>query len=99
LLKIFSLYLVLLGLSWYIFLHLDILRHTKCLKKDEQIRKAATYGSGSSSSGGGGGVPSSRPSKICCGVESAHYTFSSGRHSGSFFLKIGAAGRLFESNS
>ena len=33
--QVFSMYLLVLGLAWYIFLHLDLLRHNRNIKKHE----------------------------------------------------------------
>lgn len=63
-LKVFSIYLLVPGLAWYVVLHADLLRHGRSVT-----------------------IRSNRSS-----TEDAGYIFLRGRHSGSFFLKIGAAG-------
>ena len=64
-LKVFSIYLLVPGLAWYVVLHADLLRHGRSVITMRSNRNR---------------------------TEEAGYIFLRGRHSGSFFLKIGAAG-------
>jgi hypothetical protein len=80
--KIFSIYLLIPGLVWYVVLHIDLRRHAV---NDHQQPASWT-----------------EPDCMSChSLDSERfsttsavngYTFRRGRHSGSFFLKIGAAG-------
>ena len=75
--KIFSLYLLIPGLVWFAVLHVDLRRHTNAVNEHQQAESAWTD-----------------ESKDYTSLSTAvnGYTFRRGRHSGSFFLKIGAAG-------
>ena len=117
--QVFSVYLVVLGLLWLIFLYCDIRRHQKVMRRErsrsegnlwsdgksdinkEQPYKRASSGSPSTEEADMGSedaishvsipVPPRSVESKAYNVKS--YTFCRSRHSGSFYLKIGAAGK------
>lgn len=98
----FGIYLVVLGLVWFIFLYNDIRRHLNSRKAVEAAihqrraadagvdlkRRPPTISSSFSAAAAEKGMQWSRKA----GASVPHYCFNQGRHSGSFYLKIGAAG-------
>ncbi len=83
--KIFSIYLLIPGLVWYVVLHIDLRRHTNAVNDHQQPASWTEPDCMSCHS-----LDSDRFSTTSAAVNG--YTFRRGRHSGSFFLKIGAAG-------
>ncbi|CAH1397844.1 unnamed protein product [Nezara viridula] len=92
--EIFSIYLVVVGIFYLAFLYVDMRKFSKLLKVSEEM-VAAKYAKSESSSRrssvGRGSVNWNSLSEPDL-VLPHHYCFSKGRHSGSFYLKVGAAG-------
>lgn len=102
----FGIYLVVFGLVWFIFLYNDIRRHLnsrKALEAAIHHRRAADGADlkrrpptiSSSLFSGSAAEKGMQWSRKASGVSVPHYCFNQGRHSGSFYLKIGAAGILY----
>ncbi|XP_023718681.1 proton channel OtopLc isoform X2 [Cryptotermes secundus] len=98
----FSIYLVVLGLVYFAFLYVDIRRYLRKVKRrntvllskdDISIKDSDIVCHGSSDGNHHLAIPF--PSKLAEDPLPHHYCFSKGRHSGSFYLKVGAAGFCF----
>lgn len=84
--KIFSIYLLIPGLVWYVVLHIDLRRHTNAVNEHQEPASGWTESDCMS-------WHSKDNESLSTAVSAVNgYTFRRGRHSGSFFLKIGAAG-------
>ena len=84
--KIFSIYLLIPGLVWYVVFHIDLRRQNMAVK-----------GRPASSTDGLSYLRTDKKKRLRTKKKNSSvaingYTFRRGRHSGSFFLKIGAAG-------
>ncbi|XP_071452896.1 proton channel OtopLc-like [Hetaerina americana] len=77
----FSIYLMAVGLIWLIFIYMDIKQHLKSSRESMQSRKNSER--------------DLHESMINIAEAKHGYCFIQGRHSGSFYLKAGAAGFCF----
>ena len=99
--QVFSIYLLIPGLAYCVVLHIDLLRHAKKQRNSFVSADVAEAGISSSSSSSNDGA-TTQLSPPQCTTTASHdesvvngYAFNRGRHSGSFFLKIGAAGAFY----
>ncbi|CAG7820957.1 unnamed protein product [Allacma fusca] len=119
--EVFSVYLVILGLLWLIFLYCDIRRHQGVMRKERSRSEGNIWSEGKSASNkdenckrASSSSPSTEEADMGSDDTISHvsipvtprsvesktyntssYTFCRSRHSGSFYLKIGAAGFCF----
>ncbi|XP_021939628.1 uncharacterized protein LOC110839581 [Zootermopsis nevadensis] len=98
----FSIYLVVFGLAYFAFLYADIRRYLRKVKSRNSILLNKDDGSIKDSgvafqsfSGENPHLVIPLPSKLAEGPLPHQYCLSKGRHSGSFYLKVGAAGFCF----
>ena len=100
--QVFSVYLLIPALAYCVVLHIDLLRRQTKKQLHPPLSPAAAAQAGNSLSSDGATLssPQSQSTSASSAISASHdesvkgYAFNRGRHSGSFFLKIGAAGAL-----
>ncbi|XP_014254959.1 otopetrin-1-like [Cimex lectularius] len=91
--EFFSIYLVIVGLGYLSFLYMDMRKYLRILKisEDMVLRKYELAESQETDTGEPVSIVWNSLPEPDLAIPH-HYCFSSGRHSGSFYLKVGAAG-------